>query len=87
MADHIKIRKAEGIWTVRSGGAVLVESSHALELSEGDLDPVIYFPRADVAMAFLDKTDKTTHCPHKGDANVFFDREQIGHHRQRRLVL
>ncbi|KIC07919.1 hypothetical protein RA19_22655 [Leisingera sp. ANG-M1] len=67
----IRIRKAEGTWTVRSGGAVLGESSNALELSEGDLDPVIYFPRGDLAMAFFDKTEKTSHCPHKGDASYY----------------
>ncbi|MEW2913171.1 DUF427 domain-containing protein [Leisingera sp. JC11] len=67
----IRIRKAEGTWTVRSGGAVLGETANALELSEGDLDPVIYFPREDIAMAFLDRTSKTTHCPHKGDASYF----------------
>lgn len=71
MADHIRIRKASGTWTVRSGGAVLGESNAALELSEGDYTPVIYFPRSDIAMAFLDRTDKTTHCPHKGDANYY----------------
>ena len=71
MADHIKIRKAPGTWTVRAGGAVLGESSEALELSEGDYPFVIYFPRKDIAMAFLDRTDKTTHCPHKGDANYY----------------
>jgi uncharacterized protein (DUF427 family) len=71
MADHIKIRKAEGTWTVRSGGAILGESSNALEMSEGDYPVVIYFPRSDIAMAFLDRTDKVTHCPHKGDANYY----------------
>ncbi|MFT6023849.1 MAG: hypothetical protein ACI9PY_001968 [Ascidiaceihabitans sp.] len=71
MADHIKIRKATGKWSVRAGGAVLGESSNALELSEGDYAPVIYFPRADIAMAFLDQTEKSTHCPHKGDATYF----------------
>ena len=30
----ITIRKAEGTWTVRSGGAVLGESRNALELTE-----------------------------------------------------
>ncbi|MBO6899235.1 MAG: DUF427 domain-containing protein [Shimia sp.] len=68
---NITIRKAEGNWVVRAGGAILGESSNALELSEGDLKPVIYFPRADIAMAFLDQSQKTTHCPHKGDANHF----------------
>ncbi len=71
MSDHIKISKAEGTWSVRAGGAVLGESTNALELREGDYAPVIYFPREDIAMAFLDATDKSTHCPHKGDANYF----------------
>ena len=57
----ITIRKAEGTWTVRSGGAVLGESRHALELTEGDYPAVIYFPREDIAMAFLDQTEHTTH--------------------------
>lgn len=71
MAAHITIRKAPGTWSVRSGGAVLGESTGALELLEGDYPPVIYFPREDIAMAFLDKTAKTSHCPHKGDASYY----------------
>lgn len=71
MTDHIKIRKATGTWVVRAGGAVIGESKNALELSEGNMPPVIYFPRTDIAMALLDKTDTTTHCPHKGDASYF----------------
>lgn len=71
MADHIKIRNVEGVCSVRAGGAVLGESSEALELTEGDYPPVIYFPRSDIAMAFLEPSDKTTHCPYKGDASYF----------------
>lgn len=71
MADHISIRKAEGTWVVRAGGAVLGESKNALELTEGDYPFVIYFPRDDIAMAFLDSTEHSTHCPHKGDASYF----------------
>ena len=71
MSQHIAIRKAEGTWSVRAGGAVLGESSEALELVEGDYPPVIYFPRGDIAMAFLDPSPKSTHCPHKGDASYF----------------
>ena len=71
MTDHIRITKAGGRWTVRAGGAVLGESGNALELAEGDYAPVIYFPREDIAMAFLDRTDKSTHCPYKGDANYY----------------
>ncbi|WP_270728434.1 DUF427 domain-containing protein [Shimia sp. Alg240-R146] len=71
MGTLISIRKAPGNWTVRAGGAVIGESSNALELSEGEYAPVIYFPRADIAMAFLDDSDHTSHCPHKGDATYF----------------
>mgnify|MGYP001814881755 CR=1 FL=1 len=71
MASNITIRKADGTWSVRAGGAVLGESSEALELLEGDYPAVIYFPRDDLAMAFMDTSEKTTHCPHKGDANYF----------------
>jgi len=71
MADHITIRKAPGTWTVRAGGAVLGESSNALEMTEGEHPYVIYFPRQDIATAFLDRTDKTTHCSHKGDASYY----------------
>ncbi|MCO6382557.1 DUF427 domain-containing protein [Oceanicola sp. 502str15] len=71
MADHIKIRDAEGTWVVRAGGAVLGESSKALELTEGEMPFVIYFPRGDIAMAFLDKSQTVTHCPHKGDATHY----------------
>ena len=68
---YIDIRPAEGTWVVRAGGAVLGESTRALELSEGDYPSVIYFPRDDIAMAFLEPSDKTTTCPHKGAASYF----------------
>lgn len=69
MSDHITIRPATGTWVVRAAGAVIGETQNALELREGDYAPVIYFPRGDIAMAFLDASDTTTHCPHKGDAS------------------
>ena len=67
----ITIRKAEGTWVVRAGGAVLGESQNVLELSEGSADPVIYFPREDIAMAFLDESDKQAEDAAKGTANFF----------------
>lgn len=71
MADHIKIRNAGGTWVVRAGGAIVGESASALELVEGDNAPVIYFPRADIGMAFLEKSDSTTRCPYKGQATYY----------------
>ncbi len=67
----IDIRPAEGTWVVRAGGAVLGESSEALELSEEGRKPVIYFPRSAIAMAFFDPSGTTSTCPHKGIASHF----------------
>ncbi len=71
MADHIKIREASGTWVVRAAGAVIGETKNALELSEGDYPPVIYIPRDDMAMAFLEKTETTSTCPYKGNATYY----------------
>lgn len=71
MADHIRIRRAGGTWVVRAGGAILGETKDALELTEGSHPPVIYFPRGDIAMAFLDRSEKVTTCPHKGQASYY----------------
>lgn len=69
--NRITIKPAAGIWVVRAGGAVIAESSNALELQEGDYPVAIYFPRKDVAMAFLDASDQTSTCPYKGEATYF----------------
>lgn len=71
MEHHIRIRKAPGTFVVRSDGAVLGESRAALELTEGNRNPVIYFPREDIAMALLDRSPTTSTCPHKGEASYF----------------
>lgn len=71
MGRDIKISQAEGTWVVRAGGAVLGESGRALELVEEGYPSVIYFPRDDIAMAFLDRTEQTTTCPFKGAAAYY----------------
>lgn len=71
MDDYIKIRPAGGTWVLRAGGAVLGETRNALELIEGQNPPVIYFPRENIAMAFLDPSDTRSVCPHKGEAKYF----------------
>ncbi len=71
MADHIKLHKAKGTFSIRAAGAVLGESNNVIELVEGSYTPVFYVPRADLAMAFFDETDHKTDCPHKGTASYF----------------
>ena len=71
MSKRITITPAEGTWVVRAGGAVLGETDRALELEEVGYAPVIYFPREDIGMAFLERTDHATTCPFKGQASYF----------------
>jgi uncharacterized protein (DUF427 family) len=70
MAD-IEITPAAGVWSVRTDDAVLVESRAAKALREGGMDPVIYFPREDVATALLERSDTVSTCPHKGTATYW----------------
>ncbi len=69
--NRIKITKSSGTWVVRAAGAVIGESTNALELEETGQDTVVYFPRDDVEMAFLESTDHSTTCPFKGEASYF----------------
>ncbi len=71
MSDGIRIRKKPGTWVLRACGAVLGESAAVLELSEAGLPDVLYFPRADLAMAMLEPSDTRTTCPKKGVASYF----------------
>ncbi|MEM7285069.1 MAG: DUF427 domain-containing protein [Actinomycetota bacterium] len=55
-------------------GATVADSDAALvvkEVGRDIYDAVVYFPRADVNMDALERIDKTTHCPLKGDTEYF----------------
>jgi uncharacterized protein (DUF427 family) len=70
--DHpITIRPADGRWRVLFAGQVIADSGEALILQEATYPPVVYFPRKDVAMDTLVRTQHATHCPYKGDAAYF----------------
>ncbi|MDZ4791765.1 MAG: DUF427 domain-containing protein [Hyphomicrobiales bacterium] len=56
---------------VRAGGAVIVDTTHALLLKEGGGAPVQYIPREDVTPGALVESQHTTRCPYKGLARYF----------------
>lgn len=56
---------------VTLGGTVIAETTRALTLQEASYKPVQYIPRADAEMALLARTDRSTHCPYKGDASYY----------------
>jgi uncharacterized protein (DUF427 family) len=70
--DHpITVEPAAKRWRVLFGGHVIADSNDALILREANHPPVVYFPRQDVAMEYMARTDRTTHCPYKGDAAYY----------------
>ena len=71
MAEKFTIEPAHGVMVVRTTDGIIAESRNALVLRENGYAPVYYLPREDVGMEFLDRSDKVTHCPHKGDATHY----------------
>ncbi|WP_298877371.1 DUF427 domain-containing protein [uncultured Bradyrhizobium sp.] len=56
---------------VTAGDIVIAESTKALTLKEARYPAVQYLPREDANMALLERTERTTHCPYKGDASYY----------------
>ena len=56
---------------VTLGGKTIADSANALVLREASYPPVQYIPRKDVDMSLLERTDRSTYCPYKGDASYF----------------
>jgi len=56
---------------VTAGDIVIAETSKALILKEAKYPAVQYVPREDANMAVLERTDRVTHCPYKGDASYY----------------
>ena len=52
-------------------GHVIADTDDALIVREANYPPVIYFPRADVEMSFMGRTEHHTHCPYKGEASYY----------------
>jgi uncharacterized protein (DUF427 family) len=71
MASHITVTPIATPVTVSAGGVALGTSHAALEMKEGSYPPVVYVPRADIDMAYLERTQRATTCPHKGVASYY----------------
>lgn len=70
--DHpITVTAHPGRVQVLFEGHVIADSANVLTLKEATYKPVFYFPREDVAMDYLHRTDHATHCPYKGQASYF----------------
>jgi uncharacterized protein (DUF427 family) len=70
--DHpIDLEPAKKRWRAFFAGHVIADTDDALILKEASYPPVVYFPRDDVAMEYMSRTERATHCPYKGDAAYY----------------
>lgn len=70
--DHpITISPSRQRWRAVYENHVIADTGDALVLEEASLRPVVYFPREDVSMEYFSRTDRSTHCPYKGDAAYY----------------
>ncbi|HYO05276.1 MAG TPA: DUF427 domain-containing protein [Mycobacterium sp.] len=56
---------------VRVNGEVIAETDAALTLQESTYPAVLYIPLTDVSPSVLARSDTTTYCPYKGEANYY----------------
>ena len=68
---HLKLQRKGGKHAITHHHSEGYWSNSAIELTEGDHAPVMYFPRSDIAMAFLEPSSETTTCRHKGTASLY----------------
>lgn len=65
---EIKFEASARRMRVVFNGETIADSTKTLVVLETRLPDMHYFPRADVCMDFLRRTDHHTYCPYKGNA-------------------
>lgn len=70
----MRVKPVEKTVTASINGKEVAKSHKVLKVQEAGFDlydPVYYFPKEDVQRDALQRTDKSTHCPLKGDTEYF----------------
>ena len=68
-----EISATQTVWrvNVEFNGVTIADSSKAILFREGSMAPVYYFPRDDVRMDLMRRSQHKPHCPFKGDASYW----------------
>lgn len=70
--DHqVREERLDGRVRVQANGEVLADSDDVIKVEEDGAPARYYFPRSDVAMQMLRRTETTSECPFKGLAHYF----------------
>jgi uncharacterized protein (DUF427 family) len=68
---QIRETPIDGQVTVRLGDETLADSWHAVRVDEDGHPTRHYFPRDDVRMELMSRSETTTRCPFKGEARYY----------------
>lgn len=70
--DHpISIELSHSRVVVSVAKIEIANSRDALLLREASYPPVLYIPRKDADMSRLERSDRSTYCPYKGDCSYY----------------
>lgn len=69
--DRITLEPAQQRWRAYFNGHVVADTNDALILHEQGLPDRVYFPREAVGMEYMSRTERSSHCPYKGDASYY----------------
>jgi uncharacterized protein (DUF427 family) len=56
---------------IEVGGRLIADTTRPVVVRQTGLPPVYYVPREDVDGRYLVESERTSHCPYKGDATYF----------------
>ena len=70
-APDIGFQTFPGRVRVEANGITIADSTHVVQVNEGNLEPVFYFPADDVRVDLLESTDHHSFCPFRGDASYW----------------
>lgn len=71
-SDHqTTLERAGNRWRAFYDGHVIADTDDALILSQPGMPAAVYFPRGDVALEYMGRTDRTTTDPRIGDAGYY----------------
>jgi uncharacterized protein (DUF427 family) len=69
--NRVRLEPNDRRLRVLVGGVAIADTTASVYLFETGHLPVYYFPKRDVRFDLLKRTDHSTHCPYKGDAEYW----------------